>query len=352
MISRSGEDDWDFGPVFDLIHSLSISSGEHAHHWALSSDADSDQPVQATCTAAAKPGEQESQLGDFDKIWQYFGQPPDLPAHTVTTGSLPSLIDVWDGQAASEQRILKAVRWQDDIECANLADNDENFRAPDLSQLTKQQRKKARRKQRQEEQEALAGRLMNRKALPSGSEDELGKDVQEPKTPDRSGVIYQILHGTPPPNGTGRLRSGKLFRNQDPDDAGALPATASASAKEVIQILKPVRESTLEVAAAKKKKLMSMLNEKFIDDRQYLSNLSFTANIASGTDAPAEGIHVFVDASNVGDIHPAPATLSPLTNIRTDNDRFPRRPQIGSWPTHRPSHPPPTPLLPQPFPNP
>ncbi len=306
MISRSGENDWDFGPVFDLIHSLSISSGEYAQQERFSSGTDSDPPEQATCTTAAKSNEQETTLGDFDKIWQYLGQPLDLPAPTVTTGTLPSLTDVRDGQPASEQRTLKAVRWQDDVECANLADNDENNGYPDLSKLTKQQRKKARRKQRHEEREALGGQLINGKALPSGSEDESGKDVQEQKTPDRSGVIYQILHGIPPPpNGTGRLRSGKLFRNQDPDDGGVLPATGSPSAKQVIQILKPVRESTLEVAAAKKKKLMSMLDERFIDDRQYLSNLSFTPSVASNTDAAAEGIHVFVDASNVGHILPA-----------------------------------------------
>ena len=300
MISRS-EGDWDFGPVFDLIHSLSFGGGELK---TISSGTDSDPPEQAPYTAATKADEQETQLGDFDKIWQYLGQPLDLPAPTVTNGPLPSLIDVWDGQAASEQRTLKVVRWQDDVECANFADNDENNGDPDLSKLNKQQRKKARRKQRHEEREALSAHLSNGKALPSGSEDESGKDAQEPKTPDRSGVIYQILHGTPPPDGTGKLRSGKPFRNQDTDGTGALPAAASPSAKQVIQILKPVRESTLEDAAAKKKKLMSLLNEKFIDDRQYLSNLSFATNIASSTDDAAEGIHVFIDASNVGDIHP------------------------------------------------
>ena len=300
MVSRPGEDDWDFGPVFNLIHSLSISGGEYAHQKTSFSDTGSNAPEQATNTSADEVHEQETQLGDFDKIWQFLGQPLDLPAPTITTGSLPSLIDVWDGQAASEQRIPKAVRWQDDLEYANLADNDENNGIPDLSKLTKQQRKKVRRKQRHEEQEALVAELTNRKTLPSGSEDESEKEVQELKISDRSAVVYQFLHGTPPPKaGTGRLRSGKPFRNLDTDSAGALPSAASPSPKQTIQILKPVRESPLEVAATKKKKLMSMLNEKFIDDRQYLSNLSFTQIVANSTDAIVEGIHVFVDASNV-----------------------------------------------------
>lgn len=293
MIPVPGENDWDFGPVFDLIHSLSISGGEAAYSKTTYSDRDSDPSEQATYTIVDNVHDQETQLGDFDKIWQYLGQPLDLPPPTITTGPL---IDIWDGQDASEQHKSKAVRWQDDVDYAHLADNDENNGSPDLSNLTKQQRKKVRRKQRRE---ALAVQLTNGKALPSGSEDESGKDVKEQRTPNSRDVIYQFLHGTPPPDGTGRLRSGKLFRSQDPNEHGALPAVTSPSAKQVIQILRPVRESALEVAAAKKKNLMSMLNEQFIDDRQYLSNLSFTRNGANSTDVAAEGIHVFVDASNV-----------------------------------------------------
>ena len=300
MIPVAGEDDWDFGPVFDLIRSLSISGGENVHQKKTSSDTDSDLPVPAAYTAVAKVHDQgKTQLGDFDKIWQYLGQPLDLPPPTIATGPLPDFIDVWDGHIANEQRSLKVVRWQDDVECANLADNDEGNSILDLSKLTKQQRKKALRKQKQDERGTLSAQPTNKKFLPSGSEDESAKDVQEEKTLDRGAVIYQFLHGTSPPTATGRLQSEKLFRSQNPCDAGTLPALASYPAKQVLQILKPVGESALEDAAAKKKKLMSMLNENFIDDRQYLSNLSFTQNVANSIDAAAEGIHVFVDASNV-----------------------------------------------------
>lgn len=298
MIPISGEDDWDFRPVFDLIRSLSISGGDFAYQKRNSSDTDSDLPVQATFTASARVHDQgKTQLGDFDKIWRYLGQPLDLPPPAIPTGPFPDCIDVWDGQTASEPHTLKGVRWQDDTECENLADNDENNSIPDLSKLNRLQRKKARRKQRKEGA-TLAAQRTNGQALPSGSEDEPVKDVQEERTLARSDVIYRFLHGTPLPIGTDRLLSGKLFRNQDPEGARALPAPASPSAKQVLQILKPV-QSALEDAVAKKKKLISLLNERFIDDRQYLSNLSFTQNLANSTDAAAEGIHVFVDASNV-----------------------------------------------------
>ena len=344
MISRPGADDWDFGPVFELLHSLSLGNGEDGHREKVSSDSDTDPPEQATYTPAARTHDQERQLGDFDIIWQYLGQPLDLPAPTVTTGPLPSLVDVWDGQPASEQRTVKVVRWHDDIDCANLADNDESKGALHLSNLTKQQRKKARRKQRHEEQEALAAQSVNGKGLPSGSEDESGKDLQELKTADRAGVIYQLLHGTPPPPGTGRLRSGKPFRSQDPKESGALPAAASSSANQVVQILKPVRDNALEAAAAKKKKLMSMLNESFIEDRQYLCNLSFTRIVANGTDATAEGIHVFIDASNVRSDQSSVAASWLIKHL--DNDRISRGSQKGTWSAHCPPHSPPAPLLP------
>ena len=305
MIPTLGEDDWDFEPVFDLIRSLSISGGEHAYQKKPSNGIYFDQPEQVTCTAAFQvENAEKGRLGDFDKIWQYLDHPLDLPPPTFATGPLPAFVDVWDGQTANQQRTLKVVRWQDNVESANLADSDEkicnkNSSILDLSNLTKQQRKKARRKQRQAERAALVAQATNENLPPSGSEDESEKDVQEHKIPDRSGVIYQLLHGTAPPIGTGRLRSGKLFRSQDPNEAGALPAGASPSASQVLQILKPVKENALEVAAAKKKTLMSMLNEIFIDDRQYLSNLSFAHNLANSTVAAAEGIHIFVDASNV-----------------------------------------------------
>ena len=300
MISVPGEDDWDFGPVFDLIRSLSISGGDIAHQKKNSSDTASNLPGQTTCPAAASVHDQsQTQLGDFDKIWQYLGQPLHLPPPTIATRSSPDSIDVWDGQTANEPRTFKVVRWQDDVDCASLADNDENNGITDLSKLTKQQRKKARRKQRQTERANLAAQPTNTVALQNGSEDGSVKDVQEEKPLDRSAVIYQILHGTTPPIGTGRLRSGKPFRNQDPEDARALPTSASPPVKQVLQVLKPVRESALQIAAAKKKNLMSMLNEKFVDDRQYLSNLSFVQDMAGNTYAAAEGVHVFVDASNV-----------------------------------------------------
>ena len=343
MISRPGADDWDFGPVFGLLHSLSLGNGEHGHREKVSSDPDPHPPEQATYTPAERNHDQERRLGDFDIIWQYLGQPLDLPASTVINGPLPSLVDVWDGQPASEQRTVKVVRWHDDIDCANLADNDENKGALDLSNLTKQQRKKGRRKQRHEEQESLAAQSINGKSLPSGSEDESGKHLQELKTADRAGVIYQLLHGTPPPPGSGRLRSGKPFRSQDPHDFGTLPAAAPSSANQIVQILKPVRDNALEVAAAKKK-LISMLNESFIDDRQYLCNLSFSRIVANGTDAAAAGIHVFIDASNVRSDQ-STVTASWLI-MDLDNDRVSRRSQNGTWSIHCPPHSPPAPLLP------
>ena len=300
MIPIPGEDDWDFGPVFDLIHSLSIGGAENTHQKRVSDDIDSDSPERTAYTATIQVHDQEApQLGDFDKIWHFLGQPLDLPPPAIAAGSSPDLIDVWDAQTASDQRTLKVVRWQDGVEYTDSADNDENDGVLDFSKLTKQQRKKARRKQRLQDREALAAQPTERKSLPSSSDDESGKDVQKQKSLDRSAVIYQLLHGIPPPPVTGRLRSGKLFRKQDPNDAGALPTVTPPSVTHVSENPQPVKESALELAAAKKRKLISLLHDNFVDDRQYLNNLSFTQNTTNSTDAAAEGLHIFVDASNV-----------------------------------------------------
>ena len=321
MIPISGESDWDFGPVFDLIHSLSISGGERSQPQRTLRNTDNDPPKSAKCIAANQIHDQEgTQLGDFNKVWQYLGQPLDLPPPEIAAGSSPNFIDIWDGETARQQPTIKVVRWQDDLECTRLADRDEENEISGLSHLTKQQRKKARRKERrQEEREALAAQATNAKALPSGSEDEsekdaqAEKDAQEHRSQDRSSVIYQFLHGNLPRITPGRLRSGKLFRDQASDDAGGLPITTSPSLKPIVQISKPVKDGSLEVAAAKKQKLMSMLNERFIDDRPYLRNLSFAQIVANSTVVAAEGIHVFVDASNVC-CNNSHLTLSLVTN--------------------------------------
>ena len=354
MSPRPAEEDWDLTPVIDLIYSL--STGEESAINLKSSGCSSEAYLKGPhVNAGIENGAQPpSRLGNFDKIWQYLNQPLDLiPPEIPEIPEIPKgeLIDFLGGDDHNDPSPFKAVRWRDELEGADLADNDENDDPQTPSRLTKQQRKKARRKQRRKDQTeaSTAG-----KVLPSGSEDDSGKDVQTPRTPDRKAVIHNILHGdSTPDTAPGRLRSGKLYKAEPPTNGEAWPVASPQTAKKVVEILRPRKDSVFAAAVAKKAKLIAMLTETFIDERQFLSNISFIQHIGNAEETPLEGIHVFVDISNVRPwssnlTHPLRRSLTTFT----DHDRFPRRPQILPRPIPPLTHAPPAPLLPQLLPHP
>lgn len=299
MIPRPGEDNWDFTPVIDLIYSLSTHSEDYTHQKKTGSDSSSYASLELfDSTPNREKNQQVTQLGNFDKVWQYLGQPIDLPPPTVPTGPLLSVVDAWETNDEGEQGTHKGVKWWDGFEGVDLTANDENKIVTGIVELNKTQRKKERRKQRRN---ALAAQLTDGGILRSNGEDEPEPepDIRSPTAPDRRAIIYQIVHQTTAETGIARLRSGKIFKTENPIDHDRRPANPPKSAKQIVQIPKPPKEGTFEIAAARKKTLMSMLREKFVDDRQYLNNLSFVPNLNGNHDATAEGIHVFVDASNV-----------------------------------------------------
>ncbi len=296
MSPRLREDDWDFTPVIDLIYSLSIREEAYVQI-KHARDLSSPLPKETIISENRNGFEQNARLGDFDKIWQYLGQPLDLLPPKVSPIPVEGSIAGLGENGVDEQSPLKEVRWRDQVEGADLADNDENDDSRDLLSMTKAQRKKARRKQRHRERTEV---LTDGKVPPSGSEDESGNDTQATNTPNRQAVIYKILHGTSTPETTtSRLRLGKISRSESLGDSGALAVAFSPSAKQAIKILKPQKENIFAVAAAKKANLIAMLSETFIDERQYLSNYSLLQHVSTNTKDAEEGIHVFVDASNV-----------------------------------------------------
>lgn len=296
MSPRLREDDWDFTPVIDLIYSLSIreeayTSIKNTGHFS------SALPQQSIVSVNEDGFEQNAQLGNFEKIWQYLGQPLDLLPPNLSPVPVEGPFAYSRENGVDEQSPLKEVRWRDEVEGAELADNDEKDDPCDRLGLTKNQRRKARRKQRRKERAEI---LINGRVPLSGSEDESGKDNQATKMPNRQAVIYKILHGTSTPEtSTSRLRSGKIFRSESLGDSEALAVAFNPSTEQAIQKLKPPKDNALAIAAAKKANLIAMLTETFIDERPYLSNVSSIQHISTNTKDAEDGIHVFVDASNV-----------------------------------------------------
>ena len=300
MIPGSQEEDWDLTPVIDLIYSLSTHK-EQCTEIPAYECASRVPPATFPVISSPKNGiERTTQLGDFDKIWQYLGQPTNLlpPDFSLTPKSED--INTLDINGQKEPSPFKAVKWRDELEGADLADNDENHDPLKSNCLTKAQRKKARRKERRKVEARTEGRN-----LPSESENDLGKDEKEsesqpePQPSDRKAIINEILHGRSPSTElSSRLRSGKLFRSES-TDPGEWPIASPHSAKQVVQVSKPLRDTALAIVAAKTAKLMTMLHQKFIDERQYLKNISFVQPSTISSGLPLEGLHVFVDASNV-----------------------------------------------------
>ena len=304
MSPRSAEDDWDFTPAIDLIYSLSSNNeyGGLNTPWKLNNSSE-EQVAQSTID---RP-EHGTQLGNFDKIWQYLGQPLNVPPPTVPTEPSAEFIEILSTTNDSAQLTLKGVRWRDELEGGNLADNDDIDDTPDFSGLTKEQRKKARRKLRRQ---AEAARVTNSQNVPSSSENESEKEIKSPHTrdtkrdttyPSRKDVIYHILHKTTPRAEPGRLRSGETSTGGIPIDLGPWPVAFPQVGEKAITILRPPtkEQRAYAAAAAKKTKLMVMLKERFKNEQHSLSEISSTNKVDNAGIGTAESIHVFVDASNV-----------------------------------------------------
>ena len=305
MSPRSAEDDWDFTPAIDLIYSLSSNNeyGDLTTPWTSNNSLEEQVAQQSTLD---RP-EHGTQLGNFDKLWQYLGQPLNVPPPTVPTEPSAEVIEILSTTNNGAQITLKGVRWRDELEGGDLADNDDIDGTLDFSGLTKEQRKKARRKLRRA---AEAARIASSQRVGGAGEHESAEESQRPPIrdtkrdtthPSRKDVIYQILHRTTPRAEPGSLRSGAPSAGGIPIDLGPWPVTFPQAGEKAVRILKPPtkEQRVYAAAAAKKAQLMLMLKERFPDKQHSLSKISSPKKIDNAEVGTAESIHVFVDASNV-----------------------------------------------------
>jgi len=72
-----------------------------------------------------------------------------------------------------------------------------------------------------------------------------------------------------------------------------IPSSISVAQKTLLTI------DYVALAAVKKQKLLSKLYDNFINERQYLKNVSLIQHDRSGVESMRDGIHVFVDVSNI-----------------------------------------------------
>ena len=277
MRSTEGGDDWDFSPVIDLIRSLSY------HHQRSKVDVYGPLEQVPSTTPAGSTGipnsidSRETGLGNFDELWRYLGRPLHVPCNGESS--------------ENEHGNTKGVRWRDEIDGADLADNEKIEDSSWLQGLTKAQRKKVRRRERRN---ALANALSNGRTVPSSSGTESEREAKGPATPDRKAIIHDLLD-RPLPDGNARNGMSVLKRPTSVHDDKLQKAKQLAA--DVLHVSRT--QHALAVAAARKAKLLNMLKERFIDERHYLNDFNLLQHTSPSHLNPAEGIHIFVDASNI-----------------------------------------------------
>ena len=323
MVQDKAGEAWDFTPVIDLIHSLSSTSESHVQ------DSPSPGPSPPSSPAETFP-ESEPSLGNFDRLWQYLGRSPNRPLEVASFLRADENL---------ERAYTKGVRWRDEVEGENLADNEHDNALRTSLRPSLGKRKKERKRK---DLELRDRRQIKAKSLLSASDndsDEREAQARQAST-NRRALIYEILQRAPEDSAEkpSLTRSGKTY-SQPALGIGKLPVADPQSRKVERPLEHAPKKGAIAAAAAAAKKatLLGKLRKNFPEEKQYL------ANPKNPVEDSLDGVHIFVDASNV---NLSLLSLNDDTNF-ADNDRIPRLLEGCSWFTHHEPYPSPTILLPQ-----
>ena len=288
---------WDLTPVIDLIYSLSLGRKETTIN-NVPERQDRELP-----TTPADPPESDfqCQLGNFDKIWTYLGQPLDVPPPLVVP-LLETDATIIPGEDSNvESTAGKGVRWRDEVEGAGLEDNDAIGDAYRNAKRNKSQRKKERKKASLERRDQTRDRP---ETDDNGSESDTQTSRQPP---DRRAVIQQILYGKSDITCDRTLTDSQPIATASPESLRTATGQADLAAPKLhsklsvrsAQFVPSWEQQALQIAAIKKAQLVAILHARFVDERQYMSNVSVVHHVMTTDKCNMNGIHVFVDASNV-----------------------------------------------------
>ncbi|MCJ1471593.1 hypothetical protein MMC13_000233 [Lambiella insularis] len=316
---QEGED-WGFSPVIKLVYTL--SAGIAFEEVSPNTRDETTGLPRIVAKATELPGtvsiesqkERESRLGNFDQLWTFLGQDLDLPPPIVKDVSKFDELRTGNGYNSNDSGSGKPVRWQDEIEGADLEDNDlsdEANRITEHHSSTKTRKRRETRKRRKEERKAKSGHALE--SLPAGKSNGNGSDGLADRVSKQSEIrralLQQIINDTSLKNTT-TPASGKAARSifatqckkhgitmgQSPS---LLTGTQSAPVVTSAPSLISSSDQNMAIAAERKAKLISKLYEEFIDERQFLKNTSLLQHTPNGTENTPDGIHVFVDISNI-----------------------------------------------------
>lgn len=332
MSFQNAENVWDFTPVIDLNYSLSFNREVESENESLSSPSWGHLP---TPTFDVGGDENRRELGNFDKIWDFLGLPPDVPPLVTSPSADETLTDLLDASIDSTDPILglpasKYVKWRDEVGQAGIADkvDIENAAVENVAQLKKALRsklsakKRGKKAKRREKKANVASRDDAALTLASSSENVSGLDAQNaPPLQARMSVIWNLLYGTTSRKDIPMQEIGSATRSTS---EGLGPAKGSVTthrchlrstfktqeqakqAKQAVVIGRyPLRsthgsqESSLDDLSFKRNRLLARLTDRFVSEKLCISRLSlvsFAENVQLDSES---GLHVFVDASNV-----------------------------------------------------
>jgi len=307
MSSKDQDDAWDFTSVIDLIHSLS-SKTDRCTASDTSLGFSSEEPKTPEYEQEYDGG--QSELGNFDKLWRYLGQPLNVRPPAVTPDPCIALVEPPNAEselavASIASSVSKGVRWRDEAEGADLADNDENYDPNSIHKLSKARKKKLRMKK-----QAARARSGSTSALAAtSSENEMEIEHQDwTATKSRGSVIREILYGSRPEVEETAISSTPTREAEGPKWPIANPRYFLRSSVRTPEVFSQKPQTSTTEIASRKSTLIKKLQAHFVLDRSYLDNIGILFVSATSSLGTNDGIHVFVDASNVGCIIWKPST--------------------------------------------
>lgn len=276
MYSHLASDGWDFTPVLDLINSLSNGPSEPPEICLSLKEAVEVTSVNINQSNSPDKG---AGLGNFDKIWEFLAQPsspPIEPLQRAGSASHTEVNDVLDKQVGTS----KLVKWRDEVEGADLVNNDGMKEIASASPGKRHRR----------------GRNRSKNTAPAS----LGGVESEPEVDntnvlvDRGAIIQQIIHGSQM-----REKSAKgVFCPRDNSGTQSDPESLNRR-RSKLAALSTFDQTDYATAVVRKARLMSKLCSMFVNEQRYLTSFGVPANFGFGAASTGSHIHVFVDASNV-----------------------------------------------------
>jgi len=288
MPEESDQVIWDFESAINVLNKLSLPTLD------LSSTAaplhqDDDQPDDGLG------------LGDFTSLWDFLGVP-----RTVDDNSPPDIIEVEvDDVPVTEidtNQLNKGVKWWDELDGADLEDNvtPSKVSAGGL----RMHKRAAGRVRAREKAEKLV--VKHQPISDSATDFESGEELESlRRSPDRRAVIDSIL---------GRTRPGPREASSPPTSPSPPKTEARTPRRDwpvsnpflwtAPGVPSPSRRPTVGprdglTPRSRKEKLISLLLEKFVDEKKYLKNSSLVEPAFTPLNISNIGIHVFIDISNI-----------------------------------------------------